>query len=58
MSLEIVEKPDTFRDDVEKVLQSLHERVCMLEAAVISQQKMIEAMATDALKPKLIRARA
>jgi hypothetical protein len=49
------DKPDQWRLDVETVMKSMHERICALEGAVISQQKMMEAMASDALKPKLIR---
>lgn len=46
---------DQWRIDAEKVIQSLHERVSALENAVISQQQIMEAVATDVLKPKIIR---
>ncbi len=36
-------------------MQSLHDRVLVLEDAIISQQKIMEALATDALTPKIIR---
>lgn len=44
-----------WKEDAEKVMQSLHDRVLVLEDAIISQQKIMEALATDALTPKIIR---
>lgn len=45
-------------EDAEKAIMALHDRVKVLEDAVISQQKMMEAIATDVLtpKPRIIRA--
>lgn len=48
-----------WREDAEKVIQALHKRVSALEGAVISQQKIMEAIATDKLsapKTRIIRA--
>lgn len=50
---------EKWRDDAELIIKSLHERICVLEAAVISQQKIMEALATDQLstpKSRIIRA--
>jgi hypothetical protein len=43
-----------WRDDCEMVMKALHDRVSAPEDAVIAQQKIMEALATDALTPPQI----
>ena len=41
-----------WREDCENVLMSMAKRIEALEAAVISQQRMMESIAEDLLAPK------
>lgn len=48
----IVKEEAIWREDCENVLMSMAKRIEALEAAVISQQRIMESIAEDLLAPK------